>query len=205
MKPLLILFFTLMLATILQAQGIPNRCGAVFNKANYPRDSFSVKEQIYTLGSTKIVLTILHHDYLEKDKAFSQIWIAQSKDKKILKSKYLGYEGDESGIQVPNKQPLADYFIVNAAGEFSGMFYLISSNGAWYEIPGGSLYLNTNKSRLFTYVPAECGGCKIARFDLKSKKMFTKLWDSEGTAWEEIKPKSSLINVFENSKWLKWE
>jgi hypothetical protein len=106
---------------------------------------------------------------------------------------------------LPIKQPLNDYFIMNNAREFTGIFYLITKNGVWYEVPGGEIYLNANKSLLFTYVPVECGGCKIGRFDLKSKKMFTKLWNGEGTAWSEIKDKSSLIDLFENGEWLKWK
>lgn len=174
-------------------------------KEKYPADSFSIKERIYSLGSTNIVFTFLHHDYLGKDNKFCQIWIDQRKGRKIIKSIYWGYEEGENGILLPRKQLLNDYFIINDADEFTGVFYLISKKGVWYEIPGGEIYLNANKSLLFTYVPGECGGCKIGRFDLKSKKMFTKIWDGEGPAWSEIKDKSSLINLLENGEWLKWE
>lgn len=122
MKLLNILFFTLMLHAVLYAQDKRNRCGEVFRKEKYPPDSFSIKERIYDLGCTKIIITFLHHDYLGKDSDFCQIWFEQRRDKKIIKSKYWGFEESENGIQLPQKQPLNDYFMINDASEFTGIF-----------------------------------------------------------------------------------
>ncbi len=199
---LCLLFF--MSCSAVYNQDFNNRCGAIFNLEQYPADSFSAKKERYSLGRTEIVFTKLHHDYFEEDDGFFQIWVEQTENGKVLKSEYWGFEEGENGYQLPLLQPIKDYFIINKSGEFSGNFYLISDNGIWHKIPGNEIYLSRDKTTLYTFVPVECGGCQIGRFDLKSNQLITKLWDGQGVAWEEIKTHSELVNVFEDGEWIKW-
>lgn len=181
------------------SQDLRNRCGDVFVKENYPTDSFSIQEKVYSFHQTKIIFTLLQYKYHNGNSDFCQIWVQQRKGKKVLKSYFLGENGDESGVQLPAVQPFKDYFILNQAGEFTGTFYVINRKGTWFEIPGSGLFSNTAQTTLFTYVPAECGGCPIGRFDLKTGQLFTKNWDGDGRPWEE----GDLMNLFEKGEWVR--
>lgn len=205
MKILNLVLLIFVFNAVFYAQDYRNRCGNVFKKAKYPSDSFSIKKRIFELGKTKIIFTLVHHDYLKKDNELCQIWFEQKQKDKILRSQYWGYEEGENFLAIPIRQPLSNYFILNDANEFTGVYYVITQSGKWYEIPGSQIYLSKNKSLLFTNVPNECGGCLIGRFDLNSKKLITKLWNGDGIAWDEIKDKASRINIFENCEFLKWE
>lgn len=182
------------------SQDLRNRCGDVFLKEKYPTDSFSVREKVYNFDQTKIIFTLLQYKYHNKNSDFCQIWVEQRQGKKVLKSYFLGENGGESGVQLPIVQPLKDYFILNKASEFTGTFYVINREGTWIEIPGAGLYSNTDQTSLFSFVPVECGGCPIGRFNLKTQQLFTKDWDGEGPAWEE----GNLMNLFEKGQWLKY-
>lgn len=181
------------------SQDLRNRCGNIFLKEKYPTDSFSIQEKVYNFHQTKIIFTLLKYKYHTEYSDFCQIWIEQRKGKKVLKSYFLGEDDGESGVQLPAVQPFKDYFILNKAGEFTGTFYVLNRKGTWFEIPGSGLFLNTAQTTLFTYVPVECGGCPIGRFDLKTGQLFTKNWDGEGRPWEE----GDLMNLFEKGEWMK--
>lgn len=190
------------------AQDMTNRCGERFVSEKYPTDSFSVKELKYDHGDTEIIFTLLHHNYpLQDDNGYGsfQIWIEQRKNNEVLKSEYWGFEEGENGYQLPATQLLNDYFIVNRSREFTGTFYLISKEGNWHKIPGAEAYWSKDKSRVYTFVPVECGGCDIAKFDPATGQLSKKLWDGHGAAWEEIKDRSGLVNLFENGEWIKWQ
>lgn len=187
------------------SQNVSNRCGEIFTSEKYPADSFSTRELTHDLGNTQIIFTLVHHDYLGVNNGFYQIWVEQRKDDEVIRGEYWGFEEGENGYQFPNNQLFKNYFIVNRSREFTGVFYLINSEGIWFKIPGGELYTNEGKSILFTHVPVECGGCQIGLFDLKSRQLTTKLWDGNGVAWDEIGDTSGAKNIFETGEWIKWQ
>lgn len=194
MKSFNLIVFCALLTPVLQAQDTRNRCGDVFDGTKYPSDSFSVRERVYPLGNTSIVIYSLRHDYFKQGN-FIQVWFEQRKDGKTWKSKYWGYPEGENDLNLLNEQPLNDYYIINDARETTGIFYVISKTGVWYELPGGYIALNEKKSMLFTYVPVECGGCLIGRFNLKSQKLSTKLWDGYGTTWRKNGNQSNFLSL----------
>lgn len=203
MKRNLLLLFLSLIALPLFAQGLNfwNRCGDTFDQRFYPTDSFAVKRQSIAFGHTQIVITVLHYNFQEED----QVWIAQRRKKRILHSKYLGgISSGENGVTLPDKQILEDFFIIKYASEFTGIYFLISKTGSWYEIPGGGIILNKELNTLYTYVPVECGGCQIGKFSLATRKIITKPWDGQGVAWAEIKEPGLHANLFAHSIWIKW-
>lgn len=203
MKIIYSILCTLLLHLSASSQDLRNRCGDVFLKEKYPTDSFRVQEKVYNFHQTQIIFTLLQYKYHNGNSDFCQIWVQQRKGKKVLKSYFLGENDGESGVQLPAVQPFKGYFILNKAGEFTGTFYLINRKGNWIEIPGAALLSNSEKTTLFTYVPVECGGCTIGRFDLKTQQLTTKDWDGEGRAWEEVTDMDILLDLFEKGELLK--
>jgi len=205
MKSIIIAALLIHICTSLSAQYQPNRCGENFDRSKYPADSFSIRKMEYKTGSSKIVIHLLHYDYLGKDSEFFQMWIEQRKNKEVLRARYWGdFVLDGNGFQLPAEQPVKDYFIILKANEFSGTVYLISEEGIWYQVPGHFAQLDTKAQVLYTFNPQECGECKIGKFVFETKKLTTKTWNGEGDPWPGIKRNKNLTNVFSNGKWITW-
>ena len=201
----LIIVFSLAFSIPCFSQDLRNRCGDVFKRSKYPADSFIIRTRNYPLGNTTIILTFVRPKYLQDDPNFFQTWLEQRENGKLLKSISLIEYSSESGIQLPIKQPLQDFFIINDASEFTGTFYLLHKTGVWYKVPGLWMKINKAKTQLFTYVPGECGGCPIGKFDVALSKLTTKLWDGMGTAWKEADEKLELFDPFKDGEWLQWK
>lgn len=200
--------FTLILIAISSCQAYcQDRYGDIFDENKFPADSFCVKRITYSLGDTKIILILLHSIYEDEySESRELLWMEQRRGNILLKCKGLGsISGNtESGCSLPRKQILKDFFLINCSGEFSGIFYLITPNGVWYEIPGASISLDKENNTLYTYVPNECGGCTVAKFDLSSRKITKKGSDGLGTTWQEVKDRN-LINLVEKSTLISWQ
>lgn len=198
-----------MLAQNVCAQGfIWNRCGDVFDRHMYPADSFSVRRMAHKLGGTEVYITLLRYPANGQQTGYAedQVWVEQRRGKTILKSVYLGgISSGESGVLLPLKQPLNDFFMVQDASEFTGTYYLIHKSGIWYELPGATLLSNQEKTVFYTTVPEECGGCTVSKFVRSSRKVATKISNGKQDAWAELKDTNTeFVNFFKNGTWVKW-
>lgn len=181
-----------------------NRCGEVFEQNMYPADSFEVRKTVYELEDTRIILTILHAVF-STEETFDQTWIEQRKDDWLLNGRYLGFIGmSEGGVALPERQFLQDFFIIKSSGEFTGTYYLISMEGDWYEIPGNELIMDEAGKMLYTFVPYECGGCTIGKFDVAGRELTTKFSSGGDDAWPEVKDRKDYVSLFQDCTWLKW-
>ncbi|MBK8196523.1 MAG: hypothetical protein IPK76_26240 [Lewinellaceae bacterium] len=206
MKPILILIFCSMMPGETTAQELDfwNRCGNVFDRNKYPADSFEVRETVYELEDTRIILTILHAVF-SLEETEDQTWIEQRKDDWLLGSRYLGFVSmSEGGVALPERQLLQDFFIIKSSGEFTGAYYLISMEGDWYEIPGNELFMDKAGKMLYTYVPYECGGCAIGKFDVAGRELTTKFSGGGDDAWPEVKDRKDYVSLFWDCTWVKW-
>jgi hypothetical protein len=177
-----------------------NRCGDVFNPGAYPTDTFSSKHQAFDWGKSRIVITILRHKFLQED----QVWVQQTFNGNPFRSKYLGGIGNESGVAVPAEQPLPGYFLFYAAGEFTGTFYLISENGFWFQLPGGELFIDQARTRLYTQTPAECGKCRVGTFDLKTEELITRWSDGNTHPWPQFAGQTFALWWIKDEDWVGW-
>lgn len=202
MKIKVILIALLLQAITDQIFSQDNRCGDTFDQSKYPADSFAVKQRTYAFGKTQIKVTVLHANIEHGEEL---VWVEQRSHKRILKSKLIGYLGSESGVGILANQPLKNCFIIRQANEFSGVYYLMTMEGKWYEIPGGEIWLNKAKNILYTAVPEECGGCLVAKFSLPSKKLETKMSDGKGNAWAEAKEAEGIRLFTDVNEWINWE
>lgn len=181
-----------------------NRCGDFFDQKKYPADTFEVKRMAYQLKSTQVVLTVLHHRFL-KEEMEDQVWLEQSVKGNVIRGKYLGsITSGESGVAVPVNQPFSKYFIVYDAGEFTGTFYLLTESGEWFHLPGGELVMNAGKTMLYTTTPAECGKCRVGKFDLKTQELVTKWSEGSEQSWPEVAGKENTVWWVKDEEWVRW-
>jgi hypothetical protein len=190
-----------------QSYAFWNRCGDTLNTALYPRDSFEVKTIVYPHGATEIALHILHAAFFpEDDQVVDQVWLEQRKGDHLIRSKYLGdISSGESGVGIPEKQWIAPFFCVYDASEFTGTFHLLHENGAWFELPGGELATDKSGQFLYTFVPAECGGCPVGKMDLKTMQITRKMSDGMSSPWEEFADAEQVMYWFGDAGWVRWE
>ncbi|MBK8556822.1 MAG: hypothetical protein IPL65_14080 [Lewinellaceae bacterium] len=206
MKQVLLALVLFFVGNVTLAQGYDfwNRCGDTLDIKAYPSDSFSLKQYVYPLGRTTIELSVLHFHFIEYEA--DQAWIAQRRGGCLLHSAYLGsVNGTESGVALPREQIIPDYFLIYSSGEFSGTYFLIGKSGAWYTLPGAGLIANQEKTVLYTYVPAECAGCMVAKFTLSSRTLATMMSTSGEYEWKEVTDPGTFIDVFGEGRWLRWE
>lgn len=206
MKPVLLLIFCSVPFARISAQkpDFWNRCGEVFEQNMYPADSFEVRKTVYELEETRIILTILHAVF-STEEAFNQTWIEQRKNDWLLNSRYLGFvDISEGGVALPERQLLRDFFIIKSSGEFTGTYYLISMDGDWFELPGNEIIIDQTGKMLFTYVPGECGGCTIGKFDVTKRELTTKYSAGGDDAWPEVKDRKGYVSLFRDCTWVKW-
>ena len=204
MKYTLCLLLCSMLTSPISGQGTNfwNRCGDKFDQTRYPVDSFAVQTQAFSFGETKIILTILQYKFESAD----QVWIEQRRGRKLLKSKYLGdISSGESGVAIPKQQPFKELWMFRDDSEFTGIYYLITNDGVWYEIPGGSIMYDKTSRTLFTDAPPECGGCTIGKFSLQSHSLKTKVSKGEEPAWKEVGKSTNLQYLFREVEWVHWK
>ncbi|MCC6413118.1 MAG: hypothetical protein IT270_15750 [Saprospiraceae bacterium] len=87
LRTIFFLFCQLVCVQHADAQGYSywNRCGDYFDARPYPADTFAVKQQEYTWGTSRVVLTVLRHKILQED----QVWLEQTYNGNPFRGKYL--------------------------------------------------------------------------------------------------------------------
>ncbi|MCC6413119.1 MAG: hypothetical protein IT270_15755 [Saprospiraceae bacterium] len=112
--------------------------------------------------------------------------------------------GNESGVAVSREQVVPGYFLVYAADEFTGTFYLITQNGDWFELPGVELFVDKNQSVVYTRTPAECGKCRVSDFDIKTQELTTGWSDGEGHPFPKKAGLKATFWWIKDEEWVKW-
>ncbi|MBL7827558.1 MAG: hypothetical protein JNJ57_13065 [Saprospiraceae bacterium] len=207
MKPYFILILGLFAVSPTGAQQTDfwNRSGDKLDLNKYPPDSFQCRQTTYDLHDTKVLVSILHYDVAGVVE--DQVWVEQRKNGQLMKSRYLGsVSTGESGVAIPVKQMFDDYFIIDRAGEFTGIYYLIHPDGRWFELPGNFLTINQDKTALYTFVPEECGGCYAGTFLFDKQLVIKKYATGSSNFLPEGITEAEIGNLFKDKDWiwLKW-
>ena len=190
---LLSICFTTVIGQSYQMNFLPlkPRSGEIFDQSLYPSDSFSVRRIDHPLGETIVSVILLHHDYMGPEyyigdeNIFFQIWLEQRKNGELLHSSYFGFEEGENYYQITTKPIHQDYYLFNSQREFTGTLFLIDKSGTWHKMTGCCFCFDPEAQVIYSFVPEECGGCTIGKFNLNTYEMITKKWDGKGIAWSE--------------------
>jgi hypothetical protein len=220
---ILVLLLALFINTIAFAQAVTSEIlhytpftRNAFNADKYPTDSFSIKQTTYRMNDyygqkRDLTFTLLRHDYkIREHYKYSfdvslQIWIEQRANGHMLRSLFMDVtEQYEHSVYVSTRF-LPNYFAVLSLGEFTGELFLIDNSGTWYVLPGHLFCFDEKSQIIYSFVPGECGECRIGKFNLTAKEMVTKVNPRSSTAWPEYPRECWSTSIFEDEQMVKWD
>ena len=181
----------------------------------YSADSFSIKQTTYRMTDyyeqkREITVTLLRHDYkIREHNKYSfdvslQIWIEQRANGDLARSLFMDVTEHYEHSMFVSTQFLPNYFAVLSLSEFTGEHFLLDNSGTWYILPGYLFCFDESEQTVYSFVPEECGGCRIGKFNLITKEMVTK--ESNGTdAWSEYPRECWWNSIFEEENRVKWD
>jgi hypothetical protein len=114
------------------------------------------------------------------------------------KTDFINSTTSETGVYVPNPQPLKGQTMIVSCSEYDGTIMIVEGNNL-FKIQGYIFGLNQSKQAMFTKCRYD-GDYLASRFDLKTKKTITKQRNnSKGDPWE------SQVTYYEvkNTDWIK--
>lgn len=182
----------------------------------YPADSFSVRRTKYRMTDyyhqvREIRITLLRDDYKLREPykhsfdSHLTLWIEQFANGHLVRSVSVVVSvKDEHPVYISYRF-LPHYFAVFLANEFSGELFLLDNSGTWFLLPGHTFCFDESTKTIYSFVPGECGECRIGKFNLTTKEMTTKMSPHSATAWPEYPRACWNRSIFEEEQRVKWE
>lgn len=170
-----------------------------FNAKHYNSPGHVVKKDDFKFHQLTVSVIRLQNNNTSAKDFSCRGWVLVFKNKTLVDSVYYGQmdaNGGNAGLYVPQKQPLAAYFMVTKLGDYDGQIIVIDSTGKIKTDVGGNILITPDKKYVYAEYSTDIG-FGLSVFNV-SKNSFEFSCDTTPTltGWFNVKGKTyGLINA----------
>jgi hypothetical protein len=117
---------------------------------------------------------------------------------------YFGFDEGENGYALLQSPAIQDYLFFDANREFTGVLYMIDAEGTWHTMPGNDFCYDEDNRGIYSFVPAECGGCTVGMFDLDTHELLTKESHGGDVPWKKYSLPCYYDGLFREEDGIRW-